>query len=134
MRWATHPKDANHDYILGELKKAGVFVMDIHNAGHGLGDILARHVVTKLPVFIEIKALKRDKLTAAEKVMASVYAPTGAWKCVHTLDEALAAVGLARPRDVGTSEPNQRTVEAGSSALGPSASTASKPSTLRRGS
>ena len=92
MRHTRHRRDSNHDEIYAGLSKV-TFVRDLHNYGGGMGDILARHVVTKQAVFLEVKALKRDKLTEAESAFATQFAAS--WRCVHSLDEALAAIGIA---------------------------------------
>lgn len=77
---------------MAALKKV-TFVLDTHHAGGGMGDLLARHVVTKRAVFLEIKAKKSDKLTENEQVFAREMKES--WACVHSVEEALAAVGVS---------------------------------------
>lgn len=91
MRWATHAKDGNHDEIFAAIRKI-TWAKDIHNAGLGLGDILARHIVTKLPVFIEVKPNAKSPLRESEAEMAVVFGRTGTWRRVNNVDEGIKAV------------------------------------------
>ncbi len=87
--------DDNQSAILTALKRV-TFAVSVHRTGALGFDVLARHVTTKLPVFIEIKNPKRPpskrRLTANESKMA-VELPL-VYRKVETLDEALRAVGL----------------------------------------
>lgn len=96
MRRTVHRRDTNHATVLSALR-AVTWVADISQYGGGMGDILARHIRTGAPMFLEIKdgalSPSRRKLTASETVFASVFGPRGYWvKCV-SVDEALRAVG-----------------------------------------
>lgn len=90
MRRTIHRADGNHWPILAGLKKV-THAEDIHNGSLG-ADILARHVRTKAPVFLEVKKDGKSDLTAKEAAMQATF-PLH-WARVETLDEALAAVGL----------------------------------------
>lgn len=91
MRYrSVHRSDANHQVILDALKRV-TWVFDIHHFGGGMGDLIARHLITKRAVFIEIKAKQSDKLTEAEQVFAREM--RASWVCVHDIGEALVAVG-----------------------------------------
>ena len=86
-----HRADANHWQILAALKKVTA-VRDIHNCPGGIGDILARHTKTGEAVFLEVKASPKDHLTAAEEEFSFDFWAN--WARVHTVDEALWAIGL----------------------------------------
>jgi hypothetical protein len=99
LRYTAHRADANHWEILAALKKVTI-VVDTHNCSGGMGDILARHVVTKQPVFLEVKQKQSDALTESESKFAADFRPN--WQCVHSVAEALAAVGVpGEEREVG---------------------------------
>jgi hypothetical protein len=93
MRHHIHRRDRDHDVIFAALKKVTA-VRDIHNYGGGMGDILARHTVTHQPVFLEVKSSESDKLTESEQGFRRDFG--GFWRRVHTLDEALAAIGITK--------------------------------------
>jgi hypothetical protein len=90
-RHTRHRRDTNHVEIERALRHVTA-VRDIHNYGGGMGDLLARHVVTKAAVFLEIKAKQNDKLTESERAFAWDF--RASWACVHSVDEALAAIGV----------------------------------------
>ncbi len=89
MRRTFHRADRDHFKILAALKKI-TFVVDTHHHSGGVGDILARHVVTGEPVFLEVKSSAKDKLTLTEAAFATWFPRH--WKRVNNIDEALAAV------------------------------------------
>ncbi len=90
-------RDDNHESIRDGLRAAGVAVLDLGSAGCGVADLLARHVVTKLGVFLEVKNPKMSpsarRLTKDEEAFASFVTVF----VVLTLREALAAVGVCLP-------------------------------------
>jgi len=86
-----HRADANHWEILRELKKVTV-VRDIHHSSGGMGDILARHVRTKLPVFLEVKSKRTDELTETEAEFAFDF-PESHF-VVFTVEDAFLAIGV----------------------------------------
>lgn len=93
---SSHPvrqRDAKHKEIW-EAVRGATWALDIHNHADGIGDILARHVVTGQPVFLEVKNTKSDKLTESEQRFAAAFKAVGAWVCVHSIEEALAAIGV----------------------------------------
>jgi hypothetical protein len=60
-----------------------------------MGDILARHVKTGRPVFLEVKAKKTDKLTQAEALFSATF--DGHHFVVYTVADAFSAIGLDNP-------------------------------------
>jgi hypothetical protein len=91
MRHTRHRRDSNHDEILAGLKRVTTAI-DIHNYGGGMGDILCRHLRTKLAVFLEVKSSPKDDLTPSEVLFSEAF--KFSWARVHSLDEALAAIGV----------------------------------------
>ncbi len=87
--------DGNHKSI-GKTLRSVTVVIDVHELGRVGCDFIARHVVTKSPVFIEVKdpaqrADKRDR-SKNEATMRDLF--PGHWRMVLTSDDALRAVGL----------------------------------------
>lgn len=97
MRYTRRKTDSTHAAI-GKALRGVTVVTDVHELGRIGADFIARHVVTKAPVFIEAKSHKKvshrsaAKLTKNEATMAVVYPEH--WRRCETVDEALAAVGL----------------------------------------
>lgn len=95
MRRTLHRRDQNHDSILAALKRITVAI-DTHNHGDGIGDILARHVRTHQAIFLEVKPNEKAKLTESERAFSAAF-PLN-WVRVNSIDDALAAVGIAGRR------------------------------------
>lgn len=89
-RHRFHARDANHDDIAEALRKVTI-VFDVHHDSGGQ-DLIARHVRTKQPVFIEIKPSSKEELTPNEEKWQAAF-PFN-WARVETVDDALRAVGL----------------------------------------
>lgn len=89
--------DANHAPI-GQALRDVTFVRDVHGDGNTGCDYVARHLVDKLPVFIEVKRPDlppyKRALTESEQEMRDAF--PGRYAVVMTEDEALAAVGAIR--------------------------------------
>lgn len=87
-------RDRNHAEIRDGLRKRGVDVLDLGNAGNGVPDLGAIHAVTLLGIFIEVKDWKKPpsarELTPAEQEFASYFPVV----VVTTLEEALRACGV----------------------------------------
>ncbi len=87
-------RDRNHGEIRDGLRAVGVAVLDLGSAGCGVSDLLALHVNTHKPVWLEVKDGKLPpsarQQTPAELAFA-VFVPV---VVVLTLSEALAAVGI----------------------------------------
>lgn len=103
MAYQRRKTDSTHAAI-GKALRDVTIVTDVHELGRIGADFIARHVVTKTPVFIEAKSHKKvshrseKQLTKNEATMAVVYPEH--WKRCETVDEALAAVGVGRPAPV----------------------------------
>jgi hypothetical protein len=104
MSYRPRKTDSTHKAIKQALEDVTV-VVDVHELGRVGCDLVARHVVTKAPVFIEAKSHKKvshrsaTKLTANEQEMARLF--PGHWRRCETVDEALAAVGVTpRPQSL----------------------------------
>lgn len=95
MSFYRRKRDGNHTAIARELRKVTI-VTDVHALGAIGFDLLARHVVTKAPVFIEVKdpvqAPSSHDRSENERRMAADYPDH--WRKVMTVDDALAAVGV----------------------------------------
>lgn len=102
MRYLRKKTDSTHAAI-GKALRGVTVVTDVHELGRIGADFIARHVVTKAPVFIEAKSHKKvshrseKQLTKNEATMAVVYPEH--WRRCETVDEALSAVGLPLARE-----------------------------------
>ncbi len=89
-------RDRNHAEIRDGLRKRNVAVLDLGSAGCGVSDLVAEHVITRRPVFLEVKDPKQPpsarKMTEDELTFAS-FVPV---VVVLTLDDALDACGVSR--------------------------------------
>lgn len=98
MRRTLHRRDGNHAELEAALRRVTV-VHDVHNYALGC-DLIARHALTRGPVFIEIKDPKQPPsgrtLTDSEKAMKAEYGRF--YFVVETIDDALAAVGITGER------------------------------------
>ena len=60
-----------------------------------MGDILARDVITKQPIFLEVKSSAKDDLTDSEQKFSEVFRRN--WFRVDNLEQALTAIGVLSP-------------------------------------
>lgn len=95
MRYRARKVDGNHAAI-GRVLRAVTVVVDVHGLGAVGCDYIARHVVTKAPMLIEVKDPTRPKSardrSANERKMRDDY--PNHWRQVLTGDDALEAVGI----------------------------------------
>lgn len=98
MRYANRT-DSNHAEVRDGLRKIpGVYVLDL-SVFPGIGaDLLVRYQ-DRAPVFIEVKASPKDRLTPNEKKLSK--SMVGYWHRVTTLEEAFDALGIAYERAPG---------------------------------
>ncbi len=86
--------DANHSAIGAVLRRVTV-VADVHGDGTVGCDFIAKHIVTKAPVLIEVKDPTKKpsarKLTGHEEAMAIAFPDH--FRLVLTEEDALRAVG-----------------------------------------
>lgn len=95
MRYLRKKADGNHAAI-GKALRGVTIVTDVHTLGAIGCDYIARHVVTKQPMLIEVKdptqpKCKRDR-SENEAKMRDAY-PNN-WRMVMSEDEALRAIGI----------------------------------------
>lgn len=100
MRRTQHRKDDGHDAVAKALAKVTEFI-DVHNHADGMGDFLARHVVTKQATFIEYKPghvtgkdgrKARCEMTPSEAKFHEMF-PRNHVVCL-SVEDALRAVGV----------------------------------------
>ena len=87
-------RDSNHAAIRDALRACGVTVLDLGDAGNNVPDLLCgRHGLNYL---LEVKSPGGKERTGQ---LAARTAWRGHWVVVHTVAEALAAVGM--PQAIG---------------------------------
>jgi len=100
MSYSRKKTDGNHAAISQALRRVTV-VTDVHALGAVGCDLIARHVVTKAPVLIEVKDPTRPRSSHGrsenERRMREWYPDH--YRIVMTEAEALEAVGLAAKRE-----------------------------------
>ncbi len=80
--------DNNHAEIRRELRKRGVFVVDLSQVGNGVPDLLA--AMPGRVVLLEVKSGPKEKLTPAEVGFFELY-PAPCFR-VENVEDALDAV------------------------------------------